>query len=97
MFTHDLDFGALLALTAQVGPSVIQMRTDDVPRPKPRERILLALHRFAGPLTDGALISLDEVRAHVPGPPDQVARRRITGIMLLWESGQIGDAESALP
>ena len=29
VFTHDLDFGTLLALTRGTGPSVIQVRTDD--------------------------------------------------------------------
>ena len=29
IFTHDLDFGTLLALTAASGPSVIQARVDD--------------------------------------------------------------------
>lgn len=65
VFTHDLDFGALLALTAQVGPSVIQMRTDDVTPDAQGQNLLAALQRFAGPLADGALISLDEVRTRV--------------------------------
>ena len=30
VFTHDLDFGALLALTRATGPSVIQVRAHDV-------------------------------------------------------------------
>jgi len=30
VFTHDLDFGALLAASTDDGPSVIQMRTNDV-------------------------------------------------------------------
>jgi predicted nuclease of predicted toxin-antitoxin system len=30
VFTHDLDFGALLAMTHATGPSVIQVRTQDV-------------------------------------------------------------------
>ena len=65
VFTHDLDFGALLALTAQLGPSVIQMRTEDVTPEAQGENLLAALQRFAGPLADGALISLDEARARV--------------------------------
>ena len=65
VFTHDLDFGALLALTAQTGPSVIQMRTDDITPEAQGAKLLAALQRFAGPLVDGALISLDEVRARV--------------------------------
>ncbi len=35
VFTHDLDFGALLAVTQLNGPSVIQVRTQDImPRPR---------------------------------------------------------------
>lgn len=30
VFTHDLDFGALLAVTGVDGPSVVQIRTTDV-------------------------------------------------------------------
>ena len=30
VFTHDLDFGVLLALTQAENPSVIQVRTQDV-------------------------------------------------------------------
>jgi predicted nuclease of predicted toxin-antitoxin system len=65
VFTHDLDFGSLLALTAQTGPSVIQMRTDDITPEVQGKNLLAAIQRFAGPLVDGALISLDEVRARV--------------------------------
>lgn len=38
VFTHDLDFGRLLALAGRVGPSVMQVRTQDVlPPPTDRE------------------------------------------------------------
>jgi len=30
VFTHDLDFGTLLAIAGERGPSVIQVRTQDV-------------------------------------------------------------------
>lgn len=33
VFTHDLDFGAMLALTNAESPSVIQVRTQDVTPP----------------------------------------------------------------
>ena len=32
VFTHDLDFGTILALTQEAGPSVLQVRTQDVTR-----------------------------------------------------------------
>ena len=33
VFTHDLEFGRLLALTGEHGPSVVQLRTHGVPAP----------------------------------------------------------------
>ena len=65
VFTHDLDFGALLALANQIGPSVIQIRTDDITPEAQGANLLAALQRFSESLTDGALISLDEIRARV--------------------------------
>ena len=29
VFTHDLDFGTMLALSHEAGPSVLQVRTED--------------------------------------------------------------------
>lgn len=65
VFTHDLDFGALLAIGGAKGPSVIQLRTNDV-TPDAQARVLLgALDRFAEQLESGALVSLDVARARV--------------------------------
>lgn len=46
VFTHDLDFGALLAATNAESPSVFQIRTDDVSPDAlaPRHRIAESLH-----------------------------------------------------
>jgi predicted nuclease of predicted toxin-antitoxin system len=65
VFTHDLDFGALLALTGAEGPSVIQIRTIDVTPEAQSKRLLDALVQFKEHLADGALISIDESRARV--------------------------------
>jgi predicted nuclease of predicted toxin-antitoxin system len=65
VFTHDLDFGALLAISAADGPSVIQIRTNDVTPESQATLLLYALTRFSEQLTNGALISLDEARARV--------------------------------
>lgn len=63
VFTHDLDFGSLLATTGAAGPSVIQVRTQDV-TPAAQSRILLpALSQFKDLLEHGALITLEESRA----------------------------------
>ncbi len=63
VFTHDLDFGALLAATGGEGPSVIQVRTQDV-TPEYLEAIVVgALRQHASLLEAGALVTIDEARA----------------------------------
>ncbi len=65
VFTHDLDFGAILAATNADAPSVLQVRTQD-PTPKHcGEMILNTLERHAEALAEGALISVDENRARI--------------------------------
>ncbi len=63
VFTHDLDFGTALALTQAEGPSVIQVRTQDVTPPAIGKLVIDALRQFQPVLEQGALIVLDE--AHV--------------------------------
>lgn len=65
LFTHDLDFGAILAATKGRFPSVLQIRAQDVTPEHARDLILDVLHRFADTLSNGALISIDEARARV--------------------------------
>ena len=60
VFTHDLDFGTLLALTRAGSPSVIQVRTQDVTPAAIGALVINALHQFEGTLEKGALIVLDE-------------------------------------
>jgi predicted nuclease of predicted toxin-antitoxin system len=45
-FTHDLDFGALLAATRAESPSVFQIRTDDVSPDTLAPRAIELLRRF---------------------------------------------------
>jgi predicted nuclease of predicted toxin-antitoxin system len=60
VFTHDLDFGTLLALTQAEGPSVIQIRTQN-PTPLATGKLATrALRQFQSELERGALIVLDE-------------------------------------
>ena len=63
VFTHDLDFGTLLALTHAGSPSVIQVRTQDVTPADIGELVVNALHQFESILEKGALIVLDEARS----------------------------------
>ncbi len=63
VFTHDLDFGSILALTQAEGPSVIQVRTQDVTPAAIGKLVISALRQFESELEKGALIVLDEARA----------------------------------
>jgi predicted nuclease of predicted toxin-antitoxin system len=65
VFTHDLDFGAALALTQAKGPSVIQVRTQDVSPQHLEPAVISILQNHASPIETGCLIVLDEVRSRV--------------------------------
>ncbi len=65
IFTHDLDFGTLLAVGQAGGPSVIQVRTQDVTIGHLEALIVDALVRYADLLERGALITLDESKSRV--------------------------------
>jgi predicted nuclease of predicted toxin-antitoxin system len=65
VLTHDLDFGAMLAATQAKGPSVVQVRTQDV-RPRSLAPLLLPLlHQYQSELEAGALLVVDEARSRV--------------------------------
>jgi predicted nuclease of predicted toxin-antitoxin system len=62
VFTHDLDFGAILTLTQAVGPSVIQVRSKD---PVPRVMGVLvasAIIEHAAHLRAGVLLTIEPDR-----------------------------------
>ncbi len=65
VFTHDLDFGTLLALTHAVGPSVIQVRGQDILPDHMGPLILAALRRHEADLESGSLLVVDEKRSRV--------------------------------
>lgn len=60
IFTHDLDFGTVLAATKADFPSVIQIRTQDVTPTHLGQLLISALRQFKQHLEDGALITVDE-------------------------------------
>jgi len=62
VFTHDLDFGDILAATGANGPSVIQIRTDDTTPEKIGNILLKALSQFESRLEKGALITITPAR-----------------------------------
>lgn len=65
VFTHDLDFSALLASTREEGPSVIQVRTQNILPEAIGNLVVNALKQFQGELEKGAIITLDLVRARM--------------------------------
>ena len=65
VFTHDLDFGAILAVTHAEAPSVIQLRAQDITPDQASKIIITALSKFSAALQEGALISIDEQRSRV--------------------------------
>lgn len=65
VFTHDLDFGALLAATNAKSPSVLQVRTTD-PSPGHCGKVVLdVLRRYREALAAGALLTVDEDRSRI--------------------------------
>jgi len=60
VFTHDLDFGSMLALTNAEAPSVFQIRTEDVSPNNLANRAIALLGRFEVEFGKGALIIVDE-------------------------------------
>src|SRR5262245_58140048 len=61
--THDLDFRAILAATKAHGPSVVQVRTQDVISAKFVETLTNALKQFESEISTGAIVVVDESRA----------------------------------
>lgn len=63
IFTHDLDFGTILAATNTDFPSVIQIRIQDVTPEHLSGYIISAIHQFEKHLEAGALITIDEKKS----------------------------------
>lgn len=62
VFTHDLDFGALLASSGANAPSVIQMRTEDTRPQTMGPQVIAAIGATLDKLAKGALITVDPKR-----------------------------------
>jgi len=63
VFTHDLDFGAILAATKADSPSVLQLRTQNISPKRIGESVVSAFKQFEELLSQGALVSIDQKRA----------------------------------
>ncbi len=65
VFTHDLDFGTMLALTHDSGPSVIQIRGQNILPDHMSSIVAAALQQHESDLADGALVVVDESKSRV--------------------------------
>ncbi|HUS39795.1 MAG TPA: DUF5615 family PIN-like protein [Pirellulales bacterium] len=65
VFTHDLDFGTMLALTHATGPSVIQVRGQNVLPDHMSSIVVAALRQYESDLAAGALVVVDEAKSRV--------------------------------
>lgn len=65
VFTHDLDFGTMLALTHANGPSVLQVRGQNVLPEATGQLVIAALRQHEGSLAAGALVVVDEKKSRV--------------------------------
>jgi predicted nuclease of predicted toxin-antitoxin system len=65
VFTHDLDFSALLATTQREGPSVIQIRTQNILPEGIGTLVMTALKQYKRELEQGAIITIDPQRARI--------------------------------
>ncbi len=60
VFTHDLDFGTILAATKAKSPSVIQVRTQDTAPDTLKSFLFTAISLYQQLLQSGALIIIDQ-------------------------------------
>src|SRR5271157_3836667 len=65
VFTHDLEFGNLLASKQQRRPSIIQLRGQETSPAKMGDVVVLAVRSVERELDRGALITIDAGRARV--------------------------------
>ena len=65
VFTHDLDFGTMLALTHATGPSVLQVRGQSVLPEDIGTVVIAAVNQYEAALAAGALVVVDVKKSRV--------------------------------
>ncbi|MBF0530891.1 MAG: DUF5615 family PIN-like protein [Deltaproteobacteria bacterium] len=65
VFNQDLDFGAVLASSADNSPSVSQLRSQNILPESICSLVIKAIRQFEKELLDGALISIDQQKARI--------------------------------
>lgn len=65
IFTNDLDFGFILAITHRKKPSVIQVRTGILGHDKIGSIVISAINLLAADIEKGALVTIDQRKTRV--------------------------------
>lgn len=65
ILTHDLDFGAILVHSKEYGPSVIQIRSNNITPAYYGKKLVSAIQQSETYLKEGALVVLDESRSRI--------------------------------
>lgn len=63
--TNDLDFGALLSMSGERSPSVVQLRADDLSPEALGATVVIALCQLREELGSGALVTIESDRARL--------------------------------
>jgi predicted nuclease of predicted toxin-antitoxin system len=62
LLTHDLDFGAMIAAAESPGPSVIQVRAQDVLPDAIGQQVVASIRSFQVEIASGALVTITKER-----------------------------------
>ncbi len=65
VFTHNLDFGIILAHSKAGGPSVIQVRTKDVSPSHLCATVVSILNKYRHIIENGVLVTVDELKSRI--------------------------------
>ena len=65
VFTHDLDFGGLLASKSRRAPSVVQLRSQETSPSKMGAIVIDAIRQLEADLGLGALVTIDPTRSRL--------------------------------
>jgi len=65
VFTHDLDFSVLLSQTRNAGPSVVQVRTQDVTPESIGSLVEAAVREHEAVLNRGAIVTIEPHKSRV--------------------------------
>jgi predicted nuclease of predicted toxin-antitoxin system len=69
VFTNDLDFSALLASAGDIGPSVLQVRTQDVLPAAIGPDVVRVLRMRRDVIEGGAIVTIDKASSRVKALP----------------------------